>query len=247
MGIRVHKVIGYGLNDLKKNDPRINWSVQDIFWDLEIGDFEKWLNDPEKIKLLRGYTVREYRGIESITPEMSFSDTDKQLLIRCLNRTKYPTYFHYNDRKTICLTAPEANDWCRYDDPLDYAEETVKYHQKERCVLLNRGIFPYDGSLVRVRDPKRKYLSKPVQLKGEAYSDDKGYVYLSGGFYNQLVGRWDSNQKALAKGYLLEHLLSDWKFQTPKPIIALILWSGIFTKPEETIDELKPMLYVYWS
>jgi len=151
-----------------------------------------------------------------------------------------------------------SETWSRHDDIVDYCEETAHYNSQSRCADLGHlcGIFPYIGTMVRVRRPPAELIQVLIKFgKGAEYTtefsvDDEGLPnQIQGGFYNQLVGRWSKNIPAVACGPMLTHLLEDWRPSLPIELLWMLTYMndhGCFNDVEAIKQSLKPMLYVYW-
>ena len=69
--------------------------------------------------------------------------------------------------------------------------------------------------------------------------DTQTYTYLCG------LGHMHKF-KPLAKGVLLEDLTNNWRPMVPVEIHAQLLLLGFVKDVPSFVDELRPMLYVYW-
>jgi hypothetical protein len=249
MGIRVHKVLGYGLTNLIKNDPRIDWVKYRKMYELEWYEFFKWLDSPDNIQRVRELCANEKKDA-SLAPYL-FGDTDIGLLKRSFPdppRGWDPASCFQWDENVFNVIAPDSSSWYRHDDIIDYCEENEIHNTENRWMPVSGGIFPYIGTMIRFRGPKEGVYQKiPKGIKGEILVDEKGYVRLSTGLYNQLIGKWDSKIPPIATGEFLKHLQEDFRPPIPNTIIALLLWAEVFTDLKVTLDELRPILMVYWA
>jgi hypothetical protein len=285
MGIRVHRVIGYGLTDIQHkrgtiNDSRFN---MDRFDALCYGDekkytvarFLRWLRcNRRRLAQLaekeahRRCTPRDHKMDEGLflmnylpqSPRLRGPQMFEYLKQKYLYFYKAVIYAHEFGKSNIMVFRPFgcAEEWTRYDNIIDYCEETVHYNSRSRVKSLAPlcGIYPYIGTMVRVRDPKIGLLPALEKLGREAeYSpeikvDEHGLaVALQGGFYNRLVGRWDKRQPAVAQGIFLDHLLNDWRPYLPTELLWLLTYmndQGCFNDVEAIKRDLRPLLYVYW-
>jgi hypothetical protein len=266
MGIRVHKAIGYGVTNLKHrcnksgvrmSDPRINWDLfsscgeKDCTWE----EFLQWcLEHISEIYAL-------YKNDTSLSEELL--PDEFHWLKRTHKNIKLWSSFRHDSEfglpGTLLIIPPEMKDWFRYDDAIDWEEETRRHQQKSRVELLRPfGIYPYSNFMVRFRDPPSGIYDDPgnvlnsywrLKYPEDATRDNLELVKLSPSVYSQLIGTWEGlgKPKPIVKGAALKHLKNDWRSQIPLTVISLILWSGCFTDPKSFIDELKPLLYVWWS
>lgn len=235
MGIRVHKLIGYGLIDVKsKNlgeiiDERFNLNIvnSDEFNEsLYETDLEEWIQwSLNNIDILKEYQLHE-KGTESIW-EFGFLDKESKNLPYIYDLFVRPSEMMM-DNVMVFLPASCANEWQRYDDVIDWVEEGFD----NRVVLLNEkcknGIFPFNSMLTRCSphsDPKCELAKKNNLPSNEM-------------FFLKNVAKTEEDKYDLK---------NNWRPSIPIEIISFILWTNIFKNPKEIINSLRPLLYVYWS
>jgi hypothetical protein len=263
MGIRVHKYIGYGVRDLKCRrsryssatmlDTRVDWKKLygngEKAWGTQKEKFEKWCR--RNMRWLRELYQREYPARRVLKPKdiklelflMFDGMEDRWRLNEC-----YTHQDEFGDPKVMLFQPPQCKDWRRYDDTIDYVEESEKYKQHGRVLPLSgAGIWPYCHSWIRFRDPPEGMFDEKSRLPFNAASDDKGPVMLSPGDYSMLVGKWDPKQPPQAKEDMLKHYKEDWRPALPFGVVAVVAWLNCFTDIEAFLDDLRPMLYVYWG
>jgi hypothetical protein len=157
----------------------------------------------------------------------------------------------------LAIDPPSHTSWYRYDDTIDWAEETDQYGSQNRVVRLRcPGIFPYSTRWKRIR-PAESGLWHGEHLTplGAFYrdqckfSDEHGPLFIEAQVYSHLTGRWDPQLPAEAQGPLLTHLLDDYRPPIPPGILAVLLWyEHCFPLGLQPIlDEMRPLLYVWWS
>lgn len=269
MGIRVHKLIGYGVQDLQfkqdtkrytqeMTDPRINWEklhekMQEAY--KVKGDiFLEWYrsNNPAITKLAE----EEWHTDEAWSIEL-----DLQLLE--VAAKKNPAWslsdciFHDSEYglPNVLVFVPvfHSDRWFRYDDTLDYMEETRKYAQKNRVEDLGPfGIYPFDAFMTRFRAPSPEvWEGKTIKCPKDSgfFLDKEGYLArMPNSSYSQFIGYWDPDIKALADGQKLEHLKNDWRAMLPTEVLCILWWlRDCFTDFNTFKNALRPLLYVYWS
>jgi hypothetical protein len=260
MGIRVHKVIGYGVTNLKKSDPRINWDLFNRMWerDCAFEKFVEWviehqkevievaLNEMQGIEHASAVSHREFdvKMLESLTKDSADPSPRETDVSRCIVHDD-----NGGNPKVMVITSPDAPGWRRYDDTIDYYDASgggMRPHVKK--LPRSSGIYPWNGTVIRFRPPKRPFLKKELGLGSLGKHFDRlGPIRMEAGSFNQLVGYWDRKLDPLAKGEFLQHLLEDWRPTVPFNVIAVILWSGVFPDPVAFINDLRPMIYTYWS
>lgn len=144
----------------------------------------------------------------------------------------------------IPITCPS---WHRYDDIIDYTEESNKPAGQINYVtrLKGSGIYPWNGRMIRYRDPK------PGVLKDKALKEGVTpgmFQFLDATVYSQLVGWWDPNIKPIAGSELLKHLQEDYRPAIPMDVTMLVWFVKDALKDLKAFyNELRPMIYVSWG
>lgn len=271
MGIRVHKVIGYGTDTIQTSergyditDSRIDAAKLDALeekaHEMSINQFIKWLEKEEegilKFHLTHNPLPPTKGRKETEKEKHDWERMDFKFLLQSLkefakDKEKAAREFslgrsliwqgEYGIPKVMIFIPPSCPSWYRYDDTIDYHEETTTGESANRYRFLeNTGIYPWNGRMIRIRDPK------PGVLK-EGVNPDQ-YKFLDGGTYNQLIGRWDRNAPALTEGETLKHLKEDYRPIIPIDV-SCVLWffRQAFLDLDRFYNELRPMLYVYWA
>ena len=268
MGIRVHKVIGYGIDDFNPRN------------DVDLGKWDNRWEDPwggeltlplfiEEVNaraaelyeyLLLDYPYLATHNADKPIKDRITKDTDLFLMELVVKHARKPDKAIYpivqdgefGLNNVLLLQPPDQFEWYRYDDAMDYLEETSLHKQLHRCEFLGNGlgIYPYDRRVIRRRVPEK------ANLFGEAnYSKINGVICDEQGdpkvlptqLYSQLTGVWEDSIGAIAKGRLLDHLKKDWTPQVPASVISLVVLCGLFKNCRDIINRVRPMLYVYWS
>jgi hypothetical protein len=292
MSVRVHKVIGYGLTDIKHKcgeivDPRFNtdalhkllwrnWGDSEKAGDFTVAKFLRWIacNRRRLVALSaqegREVSVRNHRTLDEGIFLMHY---------RKERRLWGPPLFKFLEKHKLDFSSAVISDtdggkgnvmvfqpfssveeWSRSDNIVDYCEETAHFDSRSRVKSLVSlcGIFPYSGTMVRVRDPKIELLPPLSELGAisekyksrDTVSDKHGIPYrMVGGEYNKFVGRWARKQKPIAQGALLDHFLNDWRPMLPLELVWMLTYmndKGCFSDVEAIKRELRPLLYVYW-
>lgn len=182
MGIRVKKMIGYGIQNLKLNpsgkrrrvvpaDPRWDYEKYLSDWCTTGGD-----GDPNKEQNLQDYTswCERERGRlvdiiaqeKGIPPERARVDHTLMLLslrdrleARALWTAPYAAleWGHEHSLPEVLLFIPpeHRHEWYRHDNIIDYVEEQSVEGCNDRFTHIQHsaGIYPYNGKMRRVRKP----------------------------------------------------------------------------------------------
>jgi len=237
MGIRIHKILGYGWTDFKgwDKDPRINPlnSDMDSTWD----DFFKWA------KKLHAELTAGKKDDETFRDDRVFSLI---LLIKMQDALKKKTSVLYDsvyyddefgDPNVIVFTIP-WNKWNRYDDTLDYYEYYGQYDEmKPKTVLLNRPIYPYESWVDvdgRELDHRKKETFLQLKTLEMFLKNKKDIPKLRHSVATDLGYR--DYEEALKKVVPI----------VPQDIFILNQYLRII-KNDSDVRTLKPMIYTYWS
>jgi hypothetical protein len=275
MGIRVHKVVGYGLTDLTfeedekrysktMTDPRIDWKrirkKSERMWETGPRSFMMWMKrhwetilqleaEERRVPLEK---VKEFSLICPILLKDFFKRHKSWNLGNCVVHED-----EFGLPNVMVFIPPSqahhgSGGWKRHDDTIDWIEESHVHQARARMMELPCcGIYPHDHLMVRFRDPKPG-LWQPGEragISGLKLDADGLPTAMASGDYNMLVGRWDPGKiEPMAKGELLEHLRNDWRPTLPSELMAVLLWlKDCFNDFEAIRNSLRPLLYVYWS
>lgn len=241
MGIRISKVLGYGLTDIKTtgkyneilDDPRINmkgyygnndYGKEEKFTD---AGFDKYLDahkeHPDDIHNDLA-VLRHLRDMERDGGRASADSISRRMI--------YDSEF---GMPNVMVFQPPVfgNDWSRYDDIIDYYDPQQQA-EAGGCgigfTMINRALYPFESFCDYRENP-------PVVLKGNDW-----HYYIDAKNSERMV----------------EYALKELKFETeeemhqmihpmiPKELIALLKYCKVFAK-DEYIYQLRPMIYWYWS
>jgi hypothetical protein len=250
MGIRLHKVLGYGLVDVKPDkhdilgDSRFN---PDGYFgiDQELADEEDFTQElylqylKNQKELFDKQCDNSEDSLDSQFESAMDLAIDSQFFYR-LNESGKKWSIHdcfayqseYGMPNVMCVVPPcfcEAHN--RYADDIDFYEERIKNPKEINYYnVLKHGIYPYEGF----------YFDKNTGK--DLHCDISGY------FYVKESGRLD-RAETLAKSFGFnsgKHLEESVKPVIPDPIKAICKFAKIF-KDDKTILDLIPILYVYWA
>lgn len=245
MSIRIYKVAGYGL-DLKVtphgdvDDPRIKDWTRLCVWDIEPESVVAWAEEHKTEVLALFQRERPADDPESL--DFRFRWAVDNWKIKKVGRL---VYYDFDSSPTCVFTHPRQENWVRCDDIIDYLEETDFHHSEPRVQILNRGIYPYDGWRIQIRPPKDTSIL--TDLARYPVTITPHGIEMTAGEYNRLVGRWNRAQKPVAEGALLEHLLRNFRLTVPDALILYLAWTGAFTDVGAFVNDMRPMIYSYWS
>lgn len=231
MGIRVKKMLGYGLTNVKVkdkytlDDPRINAQSpllrhEDV---PSVGSYLKWVRNQQD---------RDYGHDPWILHERDrrrFGELDD-----CVRWEP-----EYGLANVLCIRPLSCPDWYRSDDIMDYIEETAlkaESAKMERVRRLQVGIYPWSGSYMDWRTGTRigSEVMTWVRIRNSPGArTPEGRQALE--ICAQALGYKDHAQ---AVRYIVPVV--------PGEIRAIAEFGNLFTSPE-VILQLRPMLYVYWS
>jgi hypothetical protein len=232
MGIRVTKFLGYGLTDVAHDDndrlvdSRINRDSCLLNWEPpSIDEFEAWLKDNScaDASLDRWYLRDRRRGEQPARRRERHLDD-------CL---AYNPEFGLGN--VLVLQPLAMHDWTRYDDPIDWVEESYLSDppQANRAQVLRYGLYPYMAQYMDSRT-------------GERLPNDQTMTWvrsLTSDFYDL----YDQDEMARGLGFddhaqALELIAPN----VPAEIRDIARFCELFTI-DDVWKQLRPMLYVYWA
>lgn len=244
MGIRIHKVLGYGLTDIKTkitkrrtfiNDDRFNplgWFLSDYeerddIWSFD-GFMYYWKNHRQETKYLDYDIVFNLFYQEQIKEGKALPD-----IYNCV------VYDNEYGLKNLLLIIPPSsvNEWYRYDNIIDYHEEIeTNSSLSNRYIHIPWGIFPWYGCFTNLQG--QRYTKINSSLASEfirtKINKRKGYTKQLE-FYAKQLGF--SSAKEAAKNIIP---------LIPEEVIVFCKYLNLFNDID-TIYQLRPMLYIYWS
>jgi hypothetical protein len=223
MGIRIHKTIGYAIIDLDgPDDNRLSKNIQKLMDYLDYTDYGN-------VNRFKSYLLK-------LPLSNEFYDFERNLAIKSLDN-KFNFYDHiiYNGEmglKNVLLFIPfDCEHWKRYDNIIDYYEEInnnmTTYIKEIKC-----GIYPYNSS----------YVDK---LTGKPFNEKNSIVHTI--VANPDIYDKTTKIKDFPEGInTIQDVLDRATPEIPITIVWLCKFLNIF-KDEKTINEMKPIIYTYWS
>lgn len=218
---------GYGLTDVTSEDPRINWDSPLVNYELyseqHTEDYLAFAAERQKICLdaiFAKQIKKEGKELPRVYESFEMGSVDGGL------------------ESVLCLRPVMMPEWSRYDNTLDWLEETNEHDQKDRVRVLDSGIFPYDGHM-DMRTGER--------IKGDVY------------WWRNTV--WNLNDKefepfrndeklldTLADVFGMTHkeALKNVAPLVPEEIRLLAEFGKLFTS-DDVWKQLRPMIYTWWA
>lgn len=227
MGIRINKMCGWGLTDLVKDDPRINWDGR--YFDYRRGDFtyEGYL---EVAKTVPG----TFTSLDSLFFE------DRKKAGKKLPDPRYAAVFGSVDvglENVMCVRPLSMPDWHRHDDIIDYLEAGVEPNSEAR--VLDHSIYPYSGYM-DARTGER--LQRGIEIKRWMQIVEK-------------LGKEDSTARVLGEVAGVFEKANEMSYEYAKKFVvpdvspdvrAVAKYLDIFAT-EDAWKGLRPMVYTYWG
>ena len=245
MGIRIHKMMGYGLTDVKtrgfrfhdgrfnrKGILRVDWEDREVLWTL--AGYADWLDEKKATLGEDEYSEAWDCSWERNAVRQIMAGASKQLQL-------WECFIHqieYGMSEVVCCIPLQCrNSWYRYDDSLDYHEETyARSGQKNWVKVLKDGFYPYNGLYWDARDGRVIKPDHACFLRRTANAARE-----KGGFENEL----DAISKACgfeSFSDASEHMVP----VVPPGLRFLLEYCKVFTDPS-VVFQLRPMIYVYWG
>lgn len=241
MGLKINKVLGYGLLDVKSNGYNVDddrflfQSMPEHLYSIDEREFLNWFmqNQEECISVLASFNRTKEDTVCNGFALRWMNRDIKDGFKKPEHHTPLTYDGDYGLPNVMVFNAMEYKDWIRRDDTIDYYESGCS-PQNNAYVLPNScGIYPHLGMYPKC---------------GVSIPADVSMTYpISPSLYNQLTGEWDNKQSPLAEGKMLEHFLNDYRPDIPDSIILMAYRYGFLNDWKRTLCELRPMIYIYWN
>lgn len=260
MGIRLHKHMGFGLDNLvldnqgKIDDPRINTSAFDQLPSLTLIEYKQWL-----LEKSASQTV----GVEEPNFHPSVTNSDlvylrHERVDEGLKQKSASNYIHswptvdnkVSGDKGILLMQPyiTVKEWSRFDDAIDYAEyaeqvEAGNISIAPEVTKLTYAPYPYDGFYVdrRTGEPVDRQIWNVIRRLADSVKQDSDDNEHQKG--SEMVQRMVKNTLGFSS---LDEAKKSIKPQTPSEVVDFATWANIFTDTT-TAHTLTPMIVRSWS
>lgn len=251
MGIRVHKIVGYALTDVQYEkynitDERIDplgylcadCEEQEDIWTLDgfLTYLENYSKDTafQASWLRRAQEERRVQGVRKLTGLYELVSWDSE----------------FGEGNVLCIQDPWMYPtYTRYDDTIDWHEETQFHKQRNRVVPLEINPYPHsweyrllqDGLPITLDFDQKRILEFFMRVECDAKDGDI--------VSNNCVRGYIDLQNSLAKKLGYKNL-DEVRFNVipyiPDTVAALCKYLLLFND-EETIWTLKPIIYIYWG
>lgn len=246
MGIRIHKVLGYGLTDLQLNDDRLNLDCFSKHYK-NAHYFSDEFDEKYSFENFKSFINDKYEQEKNL----SFTEGKKlslSFLKRDIEENKLGYFGSYNiflglfqefhKKNLLLVTVPWYKDWYRYDNIIDYVEQSEVYGEPKDIILpLNDAIYPHI-SYTNLKTGEKFEDFSIIRAFNEIKFNKKIKEKDKPGFYDRLA------KKVGFENYL--DYYNNVKPETPDDIKLLCEFYNIFKDPK-TVDTLRPILYTYWS
>lgn len=260
MGIRIRKVMGYGVTDLavgeqkRPADPRWDYAAYQKRVEEEptLREFLDWViaNEERLTSLFRAdYGPKQPLSpghLQLIGPLQDLLEADPRRYLGGITHD-----WESGRPDVLVFTPPEVCDrWHRYNDDIDHYESLGPPAVR---TLRHRGggLCYYHSRLKRTRPPSAGVAQALAALGAHGERALSGYM--EEGYYNTLAGAWSDPADPMpghAKDpAVLAHLRNDWRPTLPFSAIALIEFWGCFPNAYSSdgiAGSMWPMIYSYW-
>lgn len=232
MGIRVHKILGWGLTDLDTGyqaDRRVNWSSPLLSYEDQptAGQYYYWLE-----------ARRQAAGDKcSFSLDWAMLHGDEKLrekdLYGCV------VYEHeYGLPEMLVLRPVTKDDWYRFDDDIDHMTETYPWRedsQTNRVQVFEHPPFPFNGFYMDKRDGRK--------LPDAVFP----WWQLQNGTRNREFREQAADLFAREMGFAGHaEAVENVAPQVPEEIRDLAEFGRLFTGPDVWL-QLRPLLYTWWA
>lgn len=249
MGTRVHKVIGYGLDDVNNTTGKFDISEDDRF------NPEGFFCLEEKVREER-FLLKEFAiQLNLVIANNDWSDTfPLRLLLHDIEEGRF-TFENFDFLMTwnpefgmsnVCVFNQHGrqSDSFRYDNLIDYYEETINHKQENHVLLLNRPIYP-NIKWVDTRTTPPKWLDREGEMTFDVIQ--KATEDEVEGRHEFTLTQEQKNKLARDVGFdTVTDLLDNVAPMIPEDLVEIIRYLKVFNDPS-TIYTLKPMIYTYWG
>lgn len=236
MGIRINKKLGWALTDLEYDGTRLT--------DGRVNQSEMFLSPPDEFVPQYLDHLKRLLASEGEGGDPDFDIQGEIFSIEIALEQKKPVYWpvthdsEYGSADILLVRPVHETGWSRYDDPLDYADETTAHPECGPRVVPLDGIYPYTGIYIDSRDGRilDRTARRLIQRMAQKWDEEGGAKYRDAADHLSRSLGFDDAGQALA---LMAPMI-------PGDVRRFAGWAGLFTGPDVWL-QLRPVLYVYWS
>ena len=242
MGSRIHKIMGYGLDDLEtvKTDKIIDSRINSNSILLDEDAFS------EKYSSVRD-ALEDYKVYLKANKDRGHMDSSREI-----DKFEDSNFFNMVThvlegglKRVLCITplSPLSTyGWRRVDDSIDYAEASLlRDPSKPTVKTFANGFYPFNANYSdkRTGAPLDSYIATSFirsvnRIKSSKKKDEE---------YDSSILSYNAEQLGYASS---KEALDFTVARPPADIVSLATWGGLFTAPLHLFD-LKPLVYTYWS
>jgi hypothetical protein len=239
MGVRINKIMGYGISNLKL-DSENRWDITD-----------SRINQDSRLLNATSDDFTDFSGYETFTNQHSLKERVPRITNEVKHSLKSPlaavtllvgTDIKKRDEGILLFTPISIADrWVHKDDLLDY----YSYRQEH----LNEDQLDDD-----VLTPHVQELSLNPYPFNEDYVDIRTRKRVNPQLWNLTQRLYESGEIEMANEVAFLSNFEDAKHmyecvtpRPPKEIEVLVEWLNVFENPSSVIKELKPMIVTYWQ
>lgn len=231
MGLRLNKVLGYGINNAADHLVHNYKDRIDIFQNnTTYGHIKEWIKSSDNKYGEDASDVYFYWDIAGKATQRYFD---------FYNWVSYPC--ENNSLNTLVFTTSDK-EWRRYDNSMDYIEYYKQFGRTTvddlNIITLNSNIYPFKKMI----NLNTQQLVSPTDISTMlSWFNTQSYVL-------------GLKSKGTTKDILAKHGIASYRDfkRNIKPLLPnihryIINFSGIFKDPQRTLLELNPMIHTYWD
>lgn len=237
MGIRVNKVLGYGLTDVREHDDsRVNWDSVLLSYDRASGeDYLRWLyGKRSKVKQSSWYPF-----------SLDFAMLREDPKLRQKNLYDAVVYDpEYGLNNVLVLRPLSCGDWHREDDSIDYMTETflLDASAESRVETFTAGIHPFNGVYMDARTGERLDQKATTWVRIRSSLEESGEDLGPAERLEALDGVTRDLTTFQSWAEASEHIAP----YVPEEVQDIAEFGSLFTGPL-VWTQLRPLLYTYWA
>jgi hypothetical protein len=232
MGIRIRKMMGYGLTDVVKNDPRLNHSAPVFDYALS------------GRKALDAYIARSVTEGHADAAR-GLVKAQEEDLGRVSFNVQECVQWGTSDgglKNVLCVRPLAWEDWYRFDDAIDWVEQShSKKSQRDKVKVLPHGIYPHVGYM-DARTGERVSNDVFAWIRLQSYLRDhpkkRRVVEKDPSALDDLAARAGFTDNAEAEAFCVPIV--------PDEVRWMLEFTEVFNSPDTWL-QLRPMVYTWWA